>query len=405
MDKNNIFVGRQPIYNHNLGVFAYELLFRSSKTENLSQFPESGDEATSQVFINTFFEMGLTNVVGNQLACINLGENYSLWKNIPVIKPEKIILDIPKSIEINDESIKAVKCLKQAGYTLALDDFTDNPSMDMIMEFISIIRIDVRKVKLDVVKKRVKYFRRYSATLLADKVENLDDFDALNAMGFDYFQGYFLSHPKIVVATGMPNNRLSIMNLIAAINDVKADVSDVESVIDRDASLSYKILKLINSAGFGLRHQVDSMHHAIVMLGKNQLTSWASMLALGSLNDRPPEMIHLCMIRAKTCELLAQASGIKDCNRFFTVGLLSALDILMERKLLAILKQLPLADDIKTALLEHEGIMGEALNSALAFEVSDWDNVNFQRLKKSELIKANMQAFKWANDVASSLKL
>jgi len=404
MDKKNIFVGRQPIYNHNLGVFAYELLFRSCQAENLTQFPVSGDEATSQVFINTFFEMGLENVVGHQFACINLGENYSLWKNIPVVEPERIILDIPKSIEINDESIAAVKQLKQAGYTLALNDFTDKPGMDVLMEFISIIRIDVRNMQLNVVKKRVRSFRRYTTTLLADKVENLDDFDALNAMGFDYFQGYFLSHPKIVMANGLPNNRLSIMHLIAAINDVKADVSDVEAVIDRDAGLSYKILKLINSAGFGLRHQVDSMHHAIVMLGKNQLASWASMLALGSLNDRPPEMIHLCMIRAKTCELLAQATGLKDCNSYFTVGLLSALDILMERKLSAIIKQLPLADDIQSALLEHKGIMGEALKSALAFEVSDWDNVSFQELNKCDLIKANMQAFKWANDVASSLK-
>jgi len=404
MNKDTLFVGRQPIYNPNLGVIAYELLFRSSSNENQSQFTVTGDEATSQVFVNTFFEMGVENVVGTQLACINLGDNYMSWSNIPVIKPEKTILDIPKTIEINSQSIEVIRELKQAGYTLALDDISDNPFMRKIMDFISIIRIDVRNLSLQEVARHAKKFRHYNVKLLADKVENLDDFDALNAMHFDYFQGYFLSRPKIVMTKRLSNNKLSIMNLITCLNNPKAEIEDMESVLERDASLSYKILKLINSAGFGLRVKVESIHHAIVILGRQQLSSWATMLALGSLNDRPIEMMHLCMIRAKTCELLAQAANIKDHNRFFTVGLLSALDIIMERKLSVILKQVPLSEDIKSALLEHKGVMGESLVSALAFEVSDWKNVSFQSLSKAVLVKVNMQAYIWANELTGSLK-
>ncbi|VAW69788.1 Predicted signal transduction protein, partial [hydrothermal vent metagenome] len=348
-------------YNPNLGLFAYELLFRSNADNNHSEITISGDEATSKVFVNTFFEMGIDNVVGSQLACINLSDNVQAWNDIPVIEPERIILDIPQSIEINETSINAIKALKESGYTLALDDIAGNNKIKKLLKYVSIIRIDVRKLLLSDVADRVKKYKGYPVKLLADKVENLADFDALNAMNFHYFQGYFLSRPKIVMAKKLPNNKLSIMNMIATLNNPATEVDEIELVLERDASLSYKILKLINSAGFGLRVQVHSMHHAIVMLGKHQLASWASMLALGSLDDRPQEMLHLCMIRAKTCELLAQAAKIKNFNCYFIVGLLSALDLIMERKLSTILKQLPLAEDVKSALLEHQGLMGEAL--------------------------------------------
>jgi len=404
MDSHNIFVGRQPIYNPNLGVFAYELLFRADKDINTSHAAISGDSATSQVILNTFFEMGLENVVGRQFACINLGENYNLWKEIPLIEPERIILDIPQNLSVNKESLAAVKALKDSGYTLALNDFGNDSSMYELLDYINIIRLDVLNLGLNGIKQNLKQYKKNTISLLADKVENLDDFDELVNLGFDYFQGYFLSHPKIVSSKSLPNNKLSIMNLIATLNNEETEVDDIERVIDRDAQLSYKLLKLINSAGFGLRAQVDSMRHAITMLGKQQLASWASLMALGSLNDRPPEMIHICMIRAKTCELLAEAAGIKTTNRYFTVGLLSALDIIMERKLSTILKPLPLAEDVLNALLNHEGILGEALKSALAFELSEWDKVCFQKLEKIQLVKINLQAFKWANEIASALK-
>jgi len=404
MDSHNIFVGRQPIYNPNLGVFAYELLFRADKDINSSHAALSGDSATSQVILNTFFEMGLENVVGKQFACINLGENYNLWKEIPHIEPERIILDLPQNLKVNKESIAAVKALKDNGYTLALNDFSNESSMRELLDCINIIRLDVLSLGLNGIRRNLKHNKKKSFSLLADKVENLDDFDELVNLGFDYFQGYFLSHPKIVSSKSLPNNKLSIMDLIATLNNEETEVDDIEKVIDRDAQLSYKLLKLINSAGFGLRAQVDSMRHAITMLGKQQLASWASLMALGSLNDRPPEMIHLCMIRAKTCELLAETAGIKTTNRYFTVGLLSALDIIMERKLSTILKPLPLAEDVLNALLYHQGILGEALKSALAFELSEWDKVSFQKLEKIQLVKVNLQAFKWANEIASSLK-
>ncbi len=404
MSLQNIFVGRQPIYNPNLGIYAYELLFRADSADNKSQITSSGDEATFKVMLNTFFEMGLDNVVGNQLACINLGENFNLWKKIPQIEPDRIILDIPENLPLNSDSLNAVKALKEQGYLLALSSQGVDKSQKRLIDVVDIIRLDVRNQGLDSVRSHTRQLQGYKVRLLADKVENLDDFDELNTMGFDLFQGYFLSHPRIVASKSLPNNRLSVIALISTINSPQTDIDEIEQIIDRDANLSYKLLKLINSAGFGLRSKVDSIRHAIVMLGKQQLASWATMLALGSLQDRPPEMIQLCMIRAKTCELLAEAVHINNTSSFFTVGLLSALDIIMERKLSAIIKPLPLSDEVKQALLERKGVLGEALASALAFEVSEWDRVSFQGLAKSDLVKVNLQAYRWANEVSRQIR-
>lgn len=404
MSLQNIFVGRQPIYNPNLGVYAYELLFRSDKADNRSQIENSSDQATFKVMLNSFFEMGLDNIVGNQLACINLGENYNLWKNIPRTEPDRIILDIPQNLPLNVDVLAEVRALKEQGYLLASGSTGRNESQKQLFDYVDIIRLDVRNQGLDSVRANSRKLHRYKVKLLADKVENLDDFDELNTMGFDFFQGYFLSQPRIVMAKSLPNNRLSVVNLISTLTNQAAEVDEIEQVIDRDANLSYKLLKLINSAGFGLRSHVDSIRHAIIMLGKQQLASWATMLALGSLQDRPPEMIQLCMIRAKTCELLAQAARIKNTSSFFTVGLLSALDLIMERKLSAIIKPLPLSDEVKLALLEHKGVLGEALSSALAFEFSQWDKVSFQGLASTELVTVNLKAYRWANEVTRSIR-
>lgn len=402
-EKNEIFIGRQPIYNTNLGVFAYELLFRSGSTNNTSSTTLSSDEATSQVIINTFLEMGLENLVGNRNACINLGENYRLWENIPNIMPDRVMLDIPQNLIINKDSINSVKRLHDNGFMIALDDFTDNPDAKQLLPYVDIIRIDVKNLKYEEVKKHVKKLKKYNKDLLAEKIEVLEDFDSYTELGFCYFQGYFLSHPKIVKSKKLSNNKLSVMNLIAALNNSDHDIDDLEAIINKDISLSYKILKLINSAFFGLASTIDSIKHGLVLLGRRHLVCWATMMALNNLETRTPEMLHLSMVRAKTCELLAEKAGRSHAESYFTTGLFSALDILMEQDIEVLLKSLPLTDEIKEALLHRKGNMGEALSCTLAFEFSEWKKVQFAHLTKMELAKINIEAFKWANEVTNSL--
>ncbi len=400
-DNNNIMIGRQPIYNANLGVFAYELLFRSADESSKGI---SGDEATSQVVINTFLEMGLDNLVGTRHACINLGENHLLWENIPRIMPERVILDLPRNLRTSDDAIQSVEKLKQSGFTLAINDFSDTPQYEVLIDYIDIIRIDVKSLKYEETRKHLQGMQRYKKIMLAERIEELDDYELYTELGFNYFQGYFLSHPKIVRGHSISNNRLSVLNLIAAINRPGMDVIELENIINKDIALSYKLLKLVNSALFGLSSKVESIRHCIVLLGRRQLVSWVTLMALGSMDDRPREMLQLSMVRARTCELMAEATQHRNRECFFTVGLLSALDILMQQPLAGILKHLPLSRDIQLALLKRQGDMGEALNSAIAFELSEWDKVKYKSLSRMEMVKINLQAFKWANEICRTLR-
>ena len=194
-----------------------------------------------------------------------------------------------------------------------------------------------------------------------------------------------------------------MLNLLAVLQNSDSDIEEIEEAIGFDVSISYKILKLINSAFFNLTREIESIRQAIVIIGRNHLRSWASMMAMASLDDRPSEVIHIAMVRAKMCELLAEQVGQDQVEMFFTVGLFSALDILMEREILELIEPLPLSKEVVDALLHRKGVLGEALNCVLAYEKSDFDNVAFRDLESNDIFVANVEAVSWANMVVDTL--
>ncbi len=399
----DIFVGRQPIYNRDLGVYAYELLFRTDQINNaVSDLNE--DQATSQVILNSFIDMGLENIVGQSKACINLTDSFLMNTDALPIKPENIILDIQQNITINSDTLAAINQLKAAGFTLALDDISHRPDFLPLLKQADILRLDVKKLSPKHIKLRQKVPGSYDVQLLAEKVESLDDYEIYMDMGFDYFQGYFLSRPRILKSTSLETNKLSVMNLLSTLHNAGADTSDVENIINTDLSISYKLLKLINSAFFNLPSKVESIRHAIVILGRRKLTSWASMLAMSSMDDRPVEMVQLSMIRAKTCELLATAMELESADSFFTVGMFSALDLLMQRPIQQLLEPLPLSDDIKHAILGRNNNMGQALNCAIALETASEVARHFHDLTPEQLSSLHLEAIAWANEVTRTLR-
>lgn len=204
-------------------------------------------------------------------------------------------------------------------------------------------------------------------------------------------------------AEGLPSNRLGVMRLMAVVHDPDAPTQALEAAISQDVTLSYKLLKLINSAFFALTRKVESISQAIVLLGRRKLASWVSMLALSTLDDRPAEMIRIAMTRAKMCELLAERAGLKSTESFFMVGMFSALDLLMERPLAQLLEPLPLSAALKDALLTGQGEMGEALRCTLAYEQGDWQRVAFAELARAQYTQAYVEAMAWADELMQSL--
>lgn len=395
---SEVFVGRQPIYSRNLGVYAYELLFRSGELQNASG-AVSADGATSQTIVNTFIEIGLEKIVGSRFAAINLTESFLLEEDKLPISPKQVILEVLEDVPVTTELLHAVKRLHDQGFIIALDDYIYNPSHKPLIEMCQLIKIDIMALSREQLVQHVKQLQPFGKKLLAEKIETLEEFDFCMDLGFDYFQGYFLSRPRIIKSTTLPQNKLAIMNILALLQDPDSDIDEIEEAISSDVAMSYKILKLMNSAFFNFNNKIESIKQALLLLGRKKLNSWAAMTALSKLEEQPSEMIRIAMTRAKMCELLAESANLKPIENYFTTGLFSALDILMESSLDFLLKPLPISEELRNAVTKKQGIMGEALKCTLAYEVSDWENVKFQNLTENEIYIANVEAVSWANMV------
>ena len=400
---SNIFVGRQPIFDTRLNVYGYELLYRSGDKTNTSSGMASPEQATTTTIINTFVEIGLENLVRDKFAAINMTEEFMLTENKIPFSPSQVILEILEDIPVTPELIQATQRLVDAGYIVALDDYIYNPDHAPLIELVSIVKLDLMALSGEELQQNVSELRKYDVKLLAEKLETADDFIRCRDLGFDYFQGYFLSKPQIIKGKSLPANRFTVLNLLAVLHNPDSSHEELAEAINTDVTTSYKLLKLINSAAFNLQREIESIEQGVLLLGRRNLCSWTSMLAMSTLSDRPSEILRTAMTRAKMCELLAVTSGERSTDRYFTVGMFSALDLLLQRPLEQLLEPLPLSDDIKSALLKHDGKIGETLVCVMAYEISDWDNTKLSYLDSNDIFLANIEAVTWANGIMNAL--
>jgi EAL and modified HD-GYP domain-containing signal transduction protein len=296
-----------------------------------------------------------------------------------------------------------VQRLVEAGYVVALDDYLYNPAHAPLLKLAKIVKIDLMAIDKSELEKHVQELKKFNVKLLAEKIETAEEFIHCRELGFDYFQGYFLSKPQIVKGQSLPSNRLTILNLLAVLHDPDSDPDDLAEAINTDVTTSYKLLKLINSAAFNLQREIDSIEQGVMLLGRQKLCSWASMLALSTLNDRPSEILRTAMTRAKMCELLAEKARERNTQSYFTVGMFSALDLLLQRPMPQLLDPLPLSEEITNALLQQNGRLGEVLLCVLAYEVSDWENAKLRGASDNDILVANIEAVTWANVLMDTL--
>lgn len=396
----DVFVGRQPIFDRALDVVAYELLFRSSDA-NWADITD-GEYATSQVVHDAFMEIGLESLVGSKRAFINLTRDFILQDYTAVFPTDRVVLEVLEDIVVDAELIEAVRALSRQGYTIALDDFVYREQFRPLVEVADIIKVDVLALDRLALRQNVSSLSQYDVKLLAEKVETRDELAYCRELGFDYFQGYFLCEPDIVTGQRSPANRLAVLRLLARLQDVDTTMEQLETIIRQDVSLSFKLLRLVN-ADPSLPHQIDSIHQALVHLGPKFMTAWGSLIMLADIGDKPHELMVTAMIRGKMCELLADAQQLPDRERFFTVGLFSVLDAMLDSPMADIVASLPLTEDVARALLTYEGVLGYTLRSVLAYERGHWALVRELGLDRWVLGEVYLQALVWASAVGDQL--
>jgi EAL and modified HD-GYP domain-containing signal transduction protein len=400
----DVFVGRHAIYNRELEVIAYELLFRGSAAAERAEFQDA-DEATSRVILSTFTEIGLDRIVEGKMAFINLTRSFVLGDYPLPLSKAGLGLEILENISIDQPVIEAVQRLSTQGYTIVLDDFIYHESLRPLVEIADIIKIDMQALPDSEVQRHVEILRKHTVKLLAEKVETHEQFEFCNRLGFDYFQGFFFCQPHIVKGQRIPPNRLVTLRLLAKLQDPVTSIRELETLISQDVSMSYKLLRSLNSAFYSLPRKIESVHQALVMLGNQWLKTWASLLLLSSIHDKPQELMQIAMVRAKMCELLATAKRLGAKEIFFTTGLFSVLDALMDQPMEDVLNALPLSQEINDALLRREGNLGVVLQCVLDYERGNWDAVQHIGLQQAEITQAYLEAIAWATQVSKETRV
>lgn len=402
-----VFVARQPIFDRYRRVYGYELLFRSS-LENF--FPDiDGDRASSSVINNSFLVMGIQSITGGTRAFVNVTDSLLIDGTAEILPKDLTVVEILEGSRLDSEVIAACRRLHQAGYLLALDDFVYHNGHDPLLEIADILKIDYREIGPADRKAVVDRFAPRGIRLLAEKVETNEEYREALALGYDYFQGYFFTRPEVVVGKEVPGVKLNYLRMLQEIHRPNLNLNQLEEIIKREVSVSYKLLRYLNSAAFSFRQKITSIPHGLMLLGERNIRKWATVVALaGMANDKPEELVVTAILRARFCELLAPKVGLADReSELFLTGMLSVIDAILDKPMADILAELPISEEISTALFPGDNAFARVLHLVVAYEQAEWERVREQAASLSvaegELPAMHLQALEWAQQVFRGL--
>mgnify|MGYP001199180310 CR=1 FL=1 len=390
MNTHELLLARQPILDARLSIVGYELLCRPVPEDTQEWQLSHGDRATSEVLISAFNDLGIEDVTEGKPAFINFTTH---WLHQPPIIPSlNMVAELLEHIEITPENLQALEELRTHGYQVALDDYTGNPQQEALFPLVDIIKVDIRQLPtLDLLDTMIRQYEKYGLTWLAEKVETREEYERCKAAGCTLFQGYFFSRPANVYGRRLPDNAVAVLNLMQTLNKPDADISDIAEVIQSDPQLSYKLLKIINSAAIGYAREVTSIAQGIMIAGLNRLKAWANLIALGRLQNKPVALREQAVVRAHLAKSLALQMPELDADTAFTLGLFSLLDAFLDQPMETICDKLHLPETLRRALLERYGDYGFILNTTISMEQADWDSIDWEVLKGISLVPADVE--------------
>ncbi|WP_250658496.1 EAL and HDOD domain-containing protein [Alkalimarinus coralli] len=284
----------------------------------------------------------------------------------------------------------AIKNLKRQGYRIALDDFVMEERYKPLLPLADIIKLELPAMSAAELKGTITHLKTFSASLLAEKIETMAEYKLCKDLGCDLFQGYFLSKPEIVKGRKLPQNKLAVLQLIGELQNPAVNVTQLNEIISKDPTLSFKLLKLVNSAAYRRARTIESIHMAVMMLGISKIKSWSSLLALSKMEDKPIALRQISLARAKLCELLSAKLSPEQSDLYFTTGLLSSLDVYFDTPLKELLLSIPLEGTISDALIHYRGKAGLALHTAKHYEQSKWQAIHWNLLEKFNISKLEL---------------
>ena len=396
------FVARQPIFTANERVFGYELLFRDGVED---RFHPLDPEAASRSMLDSSMLMGLDMLCDGKRGFINCTREILLKDYITLLPSTQTVVEIIDSVPADDLVIAACQRLKEAGYLIALDNFTMNDPREPLTIFADIIKVDVRRTPPEECAALVKLYGPWKSRMLAEKVETAEKLAAAKKAGFLYFQGYFFSKPEILEARKIPANRAGYLRMLQITQESDLDSQELENIIKGEASICYRLLRYLNSDAFGFATEIHSVKQALAMMGEREVRRWIRLVTtLAPEQHQSTDLVFSALARARVCELLSPKLSLGESD-LFLLGLLSRMDAILETPMARVLENIPIDQELKAALLGGAGRLRTPYQLMLAVEAKDSKRVRelatALSLSESDVATAYKEAEDWARKVTA----
>lgn len=397
------FIARQPIFTQSEEVLGYEILFRSGPENYFS----GGTGDISAAVVDNFLLFGIERVTSGRLAFFNCSREFLLHDYLTLLPRDRVVGEILETVSPDQETLEACRRLKHSGYRLALDDFVDSSRLAPFVEFVDYVKIDFLTTAPSEQQRLAQEFSRRGVQLIAEKVETHEDVQRGIAMGYQYFQGYFFCRPEMAERREIPAIQLNYMRILQVANRRELEINQLAYAIKQEPSLVYRLLRYLNSPVFPLRANVSSIPHALTLLGEKGIRKWISLVCLAAMaKDKPAELVMVPLVRARLCELLAGISNLRArADDLFLMGLLSAMDAILDRPMSVVLEGIQVQEEIKEALLGQAGPCRDVYEIVSNYETGTWapllEAAGRLRVNENLLPELFLQSLDWANQVVS----
>jgi EAL and modified HD-GYP domain-containing signal transduction protein len=395
------YIARQPILDRKQKTIGFELLFRDGPNNT---FPDIDPDLATNRLLSEHFLATHYSTIGDKLGFVNFPYQ-SLINKVPTLFPkENLVVEVLESCEPTLELLESIKSIADAGYQIALDDFVPHKAWLPFLPYVSIIKIDVQQTPMDKAQRIIEKLENKNIIFLAEKVETYEEFEQAKKIGFDQFQGYFFSRPQLIRRKQIKPSFLTVVQLCKEIANKQINFDELERLISLDVTLSYKLLTFVNSS-YLIRAKIKSFKQALVYLGEDRLRKFISLVAITSTQDDKPDSLYsLSVQRAKFCELILQDMGSEnEQGAGFLTGIFSLLDSLFDQPLADLVEQMPIDHQVKSALTEGTGTLGDVLKLVVSYESANWDEVITLRdklhLHDERLSKHYDTAIQWTEEL------
>lgn len=405
--KVSVFVARQAIFNRRQKVVAYELLFRDSPKNFFPDIAEG--QATARLIMENQLNLGTRHITSGKKALINIGPE-SLELDLCAFLPcQDVVIELLESIEPTDTNYELCRELFHSNFNLALDDFVYKPQWDRFLKLVKLIKFDITITPLNDIHPIIKKLKDHKQIkLLAEKIETQEEYEVAAGMGFDYFQGYFFAKPTMMKHNDIDYNYGLVVAIYAEIMGPNPDLTKIAALFELDAALAYKLLRLINSGVFPIQSKIASLKQALVYLGQERLKKFVSLIVTAHTADKKPaELMQVCVVRARFCELIAKKVAKHQSGEAFLTGLFSLLDAILDQPMSLLVEKLPFQDEIKAALLEEKNTLYYILKVVKAYETGSWwaleQAVIFLNIQSDILPELYQKSVDWADSYKNNI--